>query len=82
MGAGAALGIDGRGYGVAEHFKEWAFTFDAGYVQPSGPLKGAFIKLHYTEYRNGTDKASWGAYKNGFQSEHDFKLFVGIPLSW
>lgn len=79
-GIGAAMGFDGRGYGLAEHFKEWAFTADFGYVHPDGPLKGAFAKFHFTEYRNGTDKASW-TYRNGFQSERDFKFMVGIPFS-
>jgi len=80
LGAGAALGWDGKAYGVSEHFKEWAFTVDLGYVKPDGPLKGAFVKLHFTEYRNGTDKPSWEPYKNAFQSEHDIKLFAGIPF--
>lgn len=79
-GCGAAMGWDGKAYGTAEHFKEWAFTFDFGYVQPDGPLKGAFAKFHYTEYRNGTDKPSWSPYQNGFQSEHDFMFFAGIPF--
>ncbi len=81
VGAGAGIGFDGKAYDTAEHFKEWAFTFDAGYVKPDGPLEGAFVKLHYTEYRNGTDKPSWTPYRNGFQSERDLKLFVGIPFS-
>lgn len=79
-GAGAALGWDGEAYGVSEHFKEWAFNIDLGYVKPEGALKGAFIKLHLTEYRNGTQQPSWAPYKNGFQSEHDIKLFAGIPF--
>ncbi|MDL2266582.1 OprD family outer membrane porin [Desulfovibrio sp. OttesenSCG-928-G15] len=79
-GVGAAIGWDGEAYKTAEHFKEWAFTFEAGYVKPDGPLKDAFVKLHYTEYRNGTSKPSWYPYKNGFQSEHDFMLFMGIPF--
>lgn len=81
VGAGAALGWDGEAYGVSEHFKEWAFNLDLGYVKPDGPMKGAFVKLHYTEYRNGTDKPSWTPYKNGFQSEHDIKIFAGIPFN-
>lgn len=80
-GAGAAFGCDGRGYAVAERLKEWAFTFDLHYVRPQGPLKGAFVKVHYTEYRNGTDQPSWAAYKNAFQSERDLKIFMGIPFS-
>ncbi|MDL2272596.1 OprD family porin [Desulfovibrio sp. OttesenSCG-928-I05] len=79
-GIGAAIGFDGRGYGIAEHFKEWAFTADFGYVKPDGPFKGAFVKFHVTEYRNGTHKPSW-TYHNGFQSERDFKCMVGIPFS-
>lgn len=39
-GAGAAFGFDGRGFGTAEHLKEWAFTFDLNYVKPDGPPKG------------------------------------------
>ena len=81
VGAGAAIGWDGEAYGVSEHFKEWAFNIDLGYVKPDGPLKGAFVKLHFTEYRNGTDKPSWTPYKNGFQSEHDVKLFIGVPFN-
>ena len=80
-GAGAAFGFDGRGFGTAEHLKEWAFTFDLNYVKPDGPLEGAFVKLHYTEYRNGTAQPSWGTYRNAFQSEHDLKLLIGIPFS-
>ena len=72
---------DGRGYGTAEHLKEWAFTFDLNYVKPDGPLEGAFVKLHYTEYRNGTAQPSWGTYRNAFQSERDLKLLIGIPFS-
>ena len=79
-GAGAAFGFDGRGYGTAEHLKEWAFTFDLNYTRPSGPLEGAFARLHYTEYRNGTDQPSWVAYRNAFQSERDLKLLIGIPF--
>ncbi len=79
--SGAVMGWDGEGYGAAEHLKEWAFTFDLGYTRPEGPLQGAFIKLHYTEYRNGTHKGDWTPYKNGFQSERDFKLFAGIPFN-
>lgn len=78
VGAGAALGIDGRGWDSAEHLKEWAFTFDLGYIKPDGPLQGSFVKLHYTEYRNGTSKPSWTTYKNAFQSEHDLKILVGF----
>jgi len=80
-GMGTAIGFDGKGYDTAEHFKEWAFTFDLGYVKPDGPLAGAFVKVHYTQYRNGTDQPSWGTYKNGFQSERDLKIFMGIPFS-
>ena len=80
-GAGAAFGFDGRGYGTAEHLKEWAFTFDLNYVKTDGPLEGAFVKLHYTEYRNGTAQPSWGTYRNAFQSERDLKLLIGIPFS-
>lgn len=61
--------------------KEWAFTFDLNYVKPDGPLEGAFVKLHYTEYRNGTAQPSWGTYRNAFQSERDLKLLIGIPFS-
>lgn len=81
VGAGAAFGWDGKGYGVSEHLKEWAFNFDIGYVKPDGFLQGAFVKLHFTEYRNGTNQPSWGPYKNAFQDEHDVKVFAGIPFS-
>ena len=81
LGVGAAIGWDGKAYGTSQHLKEWAFNFDIGYTHPEGLLKGAFIKAHFTEYRNGTSLPSWGPYKNGFQSEHDFKLFAGIPFS-
>lgn len=81
LGVGAAGGCDGKGYATKERLTEWAFTFDAGYVKPDGPLEGAFVRLHYTEYRNGTDAPSWGVYKNAFQSEHDVKLWIGIPFS-
>lgn len=77
-GAGTAIGFDGKAYGTSEHFKEWAFTADLGYLHPSGPLKGSFAKLHYTEYRNGTNKPSWAPYKNGFQSEHDIVFQMGV----
>lgn len=82
VGAGAAMGFDGKAWDTAEHFKEWAFTADVGYTHPDGPLKGAYAKFHYTEYRNGTGKPSWDPYRNGFQSEHDFKFMVGIPFSF
>ncbi|OXS28669.1 MAG: hypothetical protein BCS36_02200 [Desulfovibrio sp. MES5] len=81
VGAGAAVGFDGRGYGVDGRLSEWAVTGDIGYVRPDGPLKGAFVKFHYTEYINGTDDPSW-TYRNAFQSERDFKLLVGIPFSF
>ena len=57
------------------------FYLDLDYVRPEGPLKGAFVKLHYTEYRNGTDQPSWTVYRNVFQSERDLKLLIGIPFS-
>ncbi len=79
--AGAAIGWEGQGYGVSEHLKEWAFTFDLGYTHPDGPLKGAFVKLHYTEYVNGSSQPDWSPYHNAFQDEHDIKLFAGIPFS-
>lgn len=77
-GVGAGIGFDGKAYGTASHFKEWAFTADIGYIHPSGLLEGSFVKLHYTEYRNGTDKPSWEPFKNGFQSEHDIILQAGL----
>ena len=80
-GAGFAAGYDGRGWNAAERLSEWAFTFDVGYVKPDGAFKDAFVKLHYTEYRNGTDAPSWTVYKNAFQSEHDVKLLIGVPFS-
>jgi hypothetical protein len=80
-GVSAAFGWDGEAYGVSGHLKEWAFSFDAGYVKPNGPLQGAFIKLHCTDYRNGTDKPSWTPYKNAFQDERDIKIFAGIPFN-
>ncbi len=80
VGLGAALGWDGEAYGYSEHLKEWAFNFDIGYVKPDGPFKGAFIKLHYTEYKNDSSQPSWVAYKNAFQDEHDLKLFAGVPF--
>ena len=79
-GVSAAMGWDGKAYGHAEHLKEWAFNFDIGYTRPDGPFKGAFVKLHYTEYKNGSSQPSWVAYKNAFQDEHDWKLFAGIPF--
>lgn len=82
LGTGAIMGWGGKGYGVSEQFKEWAFTFDLGYIKPDGPLEGAWLKLHYTEYRNGTNQPDWGPYKNAFQDEHDFKLMAGIPFSF
>lgn len=80
LGAGAAVGVDGRGYDINERLNEWAFTLDFGYVRQDGPLQGLFVKVHYTHYVNGTDKPSW-TYRNAFQSERDFKLLVGIPFS-
>ncbi len=77
-----AMGWDGRGWGTSERLNEWAVNGDLGYVKPDGPLEGAFVKLHYTEYRNGTDAPSWSVYKNGFQSEHDFKILIGLPFSF
>ena len=79
-GVSAAMGWDGEGYGVSGHLKEWAFNLDLGYTHPEGVFKGAFIKVHFTEYRNGTDKPSWSPYKNAFQDEHDVKIFAGIPF--
>ena len=80
VGMGAALGCDGRAYGTSAHLKEWAFTMDLEYTRPSGLLKGAFAKLHFTHYRNDTDFSSWEPYKNAFQSERDIKFFAGIPF--
>lgn len=79
-GGGAVIGWDGEAYDTAEHLKEWAFVADVGYTHPSGTLEGAFIKLHYTEYRNASHKASWAPYKNAFEDERDIKLFMGIPF--
>ena len=76
-GAGAAFGFDGRGYGTAEHLKEWAFTFDLNYVKPDGPLEGAFVKLHYTEYRNGTRPSRAGAHTGTPSSRARLKLLIG-----
>jgi hypothetical protein len=78
LGMGAALGWDGKAYGYSEHLKEWAFNVDIGYCKPDAPWQGAFVKLHYTEYKNGSSQPSWEAYKNAFQDEHDIKLFMGI----
>ena len=66
VGVSGAMGWDGRGWGTSERLNEWAVNGDLGYVKPDGPLEGAFVKLHYTEYRNGTDAPSWSVYKNGF----------------
>ena len=79
-GVGAAVGFDGRGYAVDKKLNEWALTADIGYIQQAGPLKGAFVKCHYTEYVNGTGKPSW-TYRNAFQSERDIKLILGLPFS-
>lgn len=81
VAVGSGIGWEGEAYGTSRHFKEWAFTLDLSYVHQSGPLEGAFIKLHLTDYRNGTTFDSWAPYKNGFQSEKDVKLFVGIPFN-
>ncbi|MDL2321854.1 OprD family porin [Desulfosarcina sp. OttesenSCG-928-B08] len=78
VGLGAGIGWEGEAYNTDEYLKEWAFTLDIGYVCPSGPLKDAFVKLHFTEYRNGTSLPDWEPFKNGFQSEHDVKFFAGI----
>ncbi|MDR2488268.1 MAG: OprD family porin [Desulfovibrio sp.] len=80
IGLGAALGWDGKAYGYSEHLKEWAFNVDIGYSKPDAPCQGAFVKVHYTEYKNGSSQPSWAAYKNAFQDEHDIKLFMGIPF--
>ena len=80
VGLGAAMGWDGEAYGHSEHLKEWAFNFDVGYTKPDGPFKGAFVKVHYTEYKNGSSQPSWATYKNAFQDEHDLKIFAGIPF--
>lgn len=77
---GAGLGWDGEAYATAGHLKEWAFTLDIDYTHPDGPLKGAFVKLHLTNYTNGTEYPSWAPYKNVFQSERDIKVFAGIPF--
>lgn len=77
-GLGAVIGFDGEAYGTATHFKEWAFTGDFGYVHADGPFKGSFAKLHYTEYRNGTDMPSWSPFRNGFQSERDIIFQAGL----
>ena len=79
-GRGAPLGCDCRAYGLSALLKEWAFTMDLEYTRPSGLLKGAFAKLHFTHYRNDTDFSSWEPYKNAFQSERDIKFFAGIPF--
>lgn len=80
VGLSTAFGWDGEAYGCSEHLKEWAFNVDLGYVKAEAPLKGAFVKLHYTEYINGSSRPSWGTYKNAFQDEHDLKIFAGIPF--
>lgn len=81
VGIGAAIGWDGQAFVTSERLKEWAVNFDVGYTKPDGPLKGAFVKIHYTEYRNGSRQPSWVTYKNAFQDEHDIKIFAGIPFS-
>lgn len=81
VGLSGAAGWDGRGWGTSQRFSEWAVSGDVGYVKPAGRLQGAFVKMHYTEYRNCTDAPSWSYYKNGFQSEHDVKILIGVPFS-
>lgn len=81
VAVGSGIGWEGEAYGVSRHFKEWAFTLDLSYTQPDGPLEGAFVRLHLTDYRNGTNFPDWEPYKNGFQSEKDVKFFVGLPFN-
>ncbi len=81
VGASVSHGFDGKAYGVAERLSESAISLDAGYThQGDDMLAGAWIKGHYTEYKNHSSKPSWVGYKNAFQDERDFKLLVGIPL--
>lgn len=81
IGAGFAYGFGGRAFGTSTRLREKAYTADVGYVKPMGPMKGAFAKLHLTEYRNKTGLPSWDPFKNAFQSERDIILFLGVPLA-
>ncbi|MDR2625792.1 MAG: OprD family porin [Zoogloeaceae bacterium] len=79
MTLSAARGWGGKAYGVQQTLKEAAWSLDLTWVIPSGTLKNARIRLHYTHYDNKTDQPSWVGYKNLFQDERDLKFFVILP---
>lgn len=67
----------------SQRLKESAWNFDLSYAVPSGKLKGAVAKLHYTRFKNHSDVPSWGGgYGNIFQSEKDIKLIVSMPVNF
>ncbi len=79
-GVSLSYGWGGRAFGLDEKLRESAWSADLGYTVPKGPLRGAFIKAHYTRYYNHSGQASWVGFKNAFQDEDDFKLLVGIKF--
>ncbi len=81
LGAGYALGWDGKAYGYSERLREDAWTFDLKYTVREGFLKNAWAQLHFTIYHNYTSLPSWVGFKNAFQDERDLKFLVGIPFS-
>ncbi len=81
LGASAVRGWGGRVYGVNQTLRETSYSFDVGYLVPSGPLKQTSINLHYTHYNNKTDLPSWTGFKNLFQDERDVKFFITVPWS-
>ncbi|MDR2209077.1 MAG: OprD family porin [Azoarcus sp.] len=80
-GLSGVQGWGGRVHGVEERLRENAWSVDFAYTVPGGPLKNAFIGLHYTRYDNRTNLPSYPerGFKNLFQDERDLKILLTIP---
>ncbi len=61
--------------------EESAINLDLSYKVQEGNLKGTLFKLHYTNYNNHQDELGSWYYPNMFQSEHDVKFHIIMPLN-
>jgi hypothetical protein len=86
VGTSFVYGWDGlpnsNATGSAENARltEHAWNFDLAYTVQSGDLKGATIKLHYTDYRNTSGQPAFSTFGNAFPSQKDIKFMVTVPI--
>lgn len=87
VGVSYAYGWGAKPYeGYADpdrRFSERAWNLNVHYVVQDGWAEGTRFQLHYTDYDNRTDYASWGGggFKNAFQDERDVKFLIVAPFS-